>query len=68
MVKFIQSSTKKANFDHSLTVTPAVRHGKTEFFAVFERSNDSRDPYNNRGRQANVSFPTIKVSFLWRMK
>ena len=47
VVKFVQSSTKKANFDHSLTVTPAVRLGKTECFAVFERSNDSRDPYNN---------------------
>ena len=27
-MKFIQSSTKKVKFDHSLTVTPAVRHGK----------------------------------------
>ena len=54
-------------FDHSSTVTPAVRHGKTECFTVFERSNDSRDPYNNWGRQANVPFPTIEVSFLWRM-
>ena len=35
MMNFIQTSTKKASFDHSLTVTPAVRHGKT------------RDPYNN---------------------
>ena len=29
VVKFyIQSSTKNANFDHSLAVTPAVRHEK----------------------------------------
>ena len=57
VLKFIQSSTKKPNFDHSLTVTPAVHHGKLNVLRY------SKDPTT---REILTTTEAVKLMFPFR--